>query len=50
MAKKPVTASPNPGRGRPLTLAPLAKQTKRSIRGLATTLVGQHSTEIAMRL
>lgn len=45
--KKPST---RPGRGTPLTLAPLPALTRRSIRGIAKDLVGAHTTEIALRL
>ena len=34
----------------PLTVRPLTSVTKRSIRGIAKDLVGQHSTEIATRI
>jgi hypothetical protein len=40
----------NPSRGAPLTLAPIGKITRKSIRGIAKDLVGNHSTEIAVRL
>lgn len=43
-------APTNPSRGAPLTLPPISKTTKRSIRGIAKDLVGQHGTEIALRL
>jgi hypothetical protein len=53
MAKKAKGATQSlrrPSIGEPLTLPPLEKVTKRSIRGIAKDLVGAHSTEIAMRL
>ena len=37
-------------RGAALTLPPLASVSKRSIRGIMKDLVGQHSTEVAMRI
>ena len=39
-----------PSRGRALTLPEEVVVTKRSIRGIAKDLVGQHSSEIALRL
>ena len=49
MAKK-ARPSKNPGRGAPLTLPKLPTITKRTIRGIAKDLVGQHPTEIALRI
>jgi hypothetical protein len=39
-----------PSRGRPLTLPDEVQVTKRTIRGIAKDLVGQHSSEIGLRL
>lgn len=39
-----------PSRGEALTLPTMVSTTKRSIRGIAKDLVGQHSTEIALRM
>lgn len=49
MAKRTNPAK-NPGRGAPLTLPKLPTVTKRTIRGIAKDLVGQHPTEIALRM
>lgn len=38
------------GIGVPVALPPIQKTTRRSVRGILNDLVGQHSTEIAMRL
>lgn len=37
------------GIGKPVSLPPLASTSRKSIRGILKDLVGQHSTEIAMR-
>jgi hypothetical protein len=52
MAKKKATTPPRPapGRGRPLTIVDMPTVQRRSIRGIAKELVGQHPTEIALRL
>jgi hypothetical protein len=48
--RKHAEPASHPGRGAPLTLAPLKPTIRRSIRHIAKELVGQHSTEIALRL
>lgn len=49
MAKKTPPAK-NPGRGKPLTLPSAPVVRARTIRGIAKELVGQHPTEIALRM
>jgi hypothetical protein len=44
------TPARNPGRGAPLTLTSLPTLNRGSIRGIARSLVGHHTTEIAMRI
>lgn len=48
--KDPTDASPNPGRGVPLTLRPLPVLRRKTIRGIASELVTGHTTEIATRI
>ena len=45
-----VVRQKNDARGAALTLPPLTSVSKRSIRGIMKDLVGQHSTEVAMRI
>lgn len=48
--KRSKTDRDNPNRGQPLTIGALPALTRGTIRGIARSLVGHHSTEIAMRM
>lgn len=48
--KRSEKQSQNPNRGVPLTVGALPVLSRGTIRGIARALVGQHSSEIAMRM